>query len=133
MKILFLFFLLIPNHVLSFSYEKKKCRWTEKYEVHVVNSLPQNSAMLRLHCASGNDDLGYHDLSVNQDFQWSFCTRFFGTTLFFCHLWWGSKNKEFEVFNTDWQERCGNDICDWAAKSDGIYFNGEKLYDWQDN
>ncbi|PIN24458.1 hypothetical protein CDL12_02809 [Handroanthus impetiginosus] len=132
MKILLLFLLLIPNHLLSFSYEKKRC-WTQKYEVHIVNSLPQNSPTLRLHCASGNDDLGYHDLLVNQDFQWSFCDKFFGGTLFFCHLWWGSKNKGFEVFNTHWEGRCRNYICDWVAKSDGIYFNREKLYDWQDN
>ncbi|KAG9148501.1 hypothetical protein Leryth_023614 [Lithospermum erythrorhizon] len=53
------------------------------WKVHVINRLPPNSGTSRVHCASGDDELGYRYLKVNEDFNWSF-----GKTLFFCHFWW---------------------------------------------
>ncbi|KAK4489713.1 hypothetical protein RD792_000347 [Penstemon davidsonii] len=91
--------------------------------------------MLRLHCASGDDDLGFHTTPVNFDFKWHFCDNFWGNTLFFCHLWWGSKNISFDVFKSSMDYDCGPD-CYWEVKSDGIYFSVnpteylEKKYSW---
>lgn len=62
----------------------------EYWEVHVLNHLPDNTNPLRLHCQSRDDDLGFHSISQQQDFNWHFCENFFHTTLFFCHLWWNS-------------------------------------------
>ncbi|CAI9759773.1 unnamed protein product [Fraxinus pennsylvanica] len=62
---------------------KLKCHITKKCEVHTVNNLPRT---LTLHCASGDDDLGFHNLTINNDFHGKFCESYLGVTLFFCHL-----------------------------------------------
>lgn len=116
-------------HVAAF------CVLTARYEVQVFNELSPTSSPLLLHCASRNDDIGQHILYANQNLKWHFCGRLFGRTLFFCHLWWGSKYQAFDVFNSGWANFCFHGICTWEAKSDGIYFQYEsglkKIYDWK--
>ncbi|KAL7148156.1 hypothetical protein ABFS83_06G159200 [Erythranthe nasuta] len=134
--VLLIFAMFILLHA-SFS-EGRRCIFTKKVTVRVSNFLPPNSAPLVLHCASGDNDLGNHTLSVNQNFEWSFCTNFIWTgSLFFCHLWWGPKNVAFESFNQEDYVRCTVNVFWWSAKSDGIYFtcdgsplNSTKKYDW---
>ncbi|GFQ03566.1 hypothetical protein PHJA_002500400 [Phtheirospermum japonicum] len=122
--------------------------------VYVVNNLPPNS-LLNLHCQSKDDDLGDHTLAVNQvfnwsfyddlgnktlrvneNFHWTFCQNFFGRTLFFCHFYWGSKQRVFTVFKTNPFK--GSYVTHyWLAKKDGFYFSNDnvtqtftKKYDW---
>ncbi|PIN24465.1 hypothetical protein CDL12_02816 [Handroanthus impetiginosus] len=109
--------------------------WTWKHEVHITRYLPPNSSSLKLHCASKNDDLGYHTLSKNQDFHWSFCENIIPNTLFFCHL--GSKEKAFNAFKTKWTRRAESKHY-WLAKSDVIYYYDDlsqtteiKRFDWE--
>ncbi|KAG5588363.1 hypothetical protein H5410_048797, partial [Solanum commersonii] len=102
----------------------KACFLTNRFEVHVINNLPSNASLLKIHCASGDDDLGDHYLAVNQEFKWSFCQALAWTTLFFCHFWWDSKSKVFNVF--DDPVHCVEDgllpkittQCAWVVKSD---------------
>ncbi|KAL0403525.1 UNVERIFIED_CONTAM: hypothetical protein Sradi_1993300 [Sesamum radiatum] len=117
-------------------FQALSCRIVRGYTIHVVNKLPPNSN-LSLRCASGDDDLGFHTIPVNDDFHWHFCDSWTGVTLFFCHLYWGSKHVAFDVFRSKWSDRCGLD-CYWEARSDGIYFSGkfppdklEKKHDWR--
>ncbi|XP_073049452.1 S-protein homolog 24-like [Primulina eburnea] len=133
MKALILLFVLVFNlHVnASFALEYKRHCFTKRYYVYVANKLPSGSS-LTLHCASKDDELGYHTLAVNENFHWTFCDSFLLNTLFFCHLWWGSKNIAFEAFYSELGKDCGRDaICYWQAESDGIYFRGSKTYDWE--
>ncbi|KAL3620421.1 hypothetical protein CASFOL_035333 [Castilleja foliolosa] len=104
--------------------------------IHMLNSLPSNSPPLSLRCKSKDDDLGYHTVAVNQDFHWSFCENIFGRTLFFCHLYWGSKQSVFDVFHSKDVKAPMFDFW-WAARSDGIYFcyyndtaHFDKTFDW---
>lgn len=115
------------------------CFATTKHHVRILNNLDPNSTSLKIHCASGDDDLGYHTLSTNQIFEWSFCKNFVSTTLFFCHFWSGSKDKAFKVFDEKFFTRSTHDAW-WVAKSDGIYFSDyrqpsplTKKYDWNHN
>ncbi|KAK4435875.1 S-protein2 [Sesamum alatum] len=123
--------------------QDKKCFLTQKYTVHIENHLPWSSHVhpLHLHCASKDDDLGYHNLTPFGEFSWSFCKNFWDSTLFFCHLWWnslnGTKHKGFNVFDRRWAARCISGSCYWAANGEGIEFTGhdppinwEKIYDW---
>lgn len=122
---------------IQFQASAHPCVFVPRFEVHVFNNLPPGRPLL-IHCASGNDELGYHNLNVNQSFHWDFCQTIAGTTIFFCHFWWGSKEKTFEVFDALWKDKCSSGFCVWAAKSDGIYFNGDnptrpattKVCDW---
>ncbi|KAL3627740.1 hypothetical protein CASFOL_029103 [Castilleja foliolosa] len=95
--------------------------------IHVVNNLPSNSQQLKLRCQSADDDLGYHTLSINQEFEWSFCENVVGSTLFFCHLYWGSKQRVFDVFRSNMFVRSRHTQYYWVAKSDGIYSSHSKV------
>ncbi|KAI5658992.1 hypothetical protein M9H77_27785 [Catharanthus roseus] len=98
------------------------------YTIYVVNGLPDNSHLLRVHCFSGDDDLGYHDLKVNENIHWTFTPNRFGTTKFYCHLWWNDKERGFGAYTRRIAEfYCNNrstgigGLCWWLPKSDGIY------------
>ncbi|KAL7109377.1 hypothetical protein ACP275_06G171600 [Erythranthe tilingii] len=122
------------------SFQAYACFWGKKvsYTVHVVNNLPPNTDQLVVHCASKNDELGYYNLTTKHDFHFHFCKKP-KATLFFCHLWWGNKNKAFEVFNARWDpDICVDHTCYWEAQGDGIYFSGTwppgdlaKAYNWE--
>ncbi|KAK4403929.1 hypothetical protein Sango_0761500 [Sesamum angolense] len=130
-KNFFILFLLTSNLLQALS-----CHIVREYTIHVVNKLPPNS-ILSLHCASGDDDLGTHTVLVNGDYNWKLCDTWTGVTLFFCHLYWDSKQVAFDAFRSKWSDRCGL-ACYWEARSDGIYFSEkfppeklEKKHDWQ--
>ncbi|KAK4411643.1 hypothetical protein Sango_0237300 [Sesamum angolense] len=114
-----------------------------KYEVHVVNNLPERSPSLFVHCASKDQELINSTLSVHADYNWHFTMKFGATTIFFCRFWWGSKDKSFEVFNSkisylcDWDGEIKDGICAWSVQEDGFYFANQiqprglrKMYGW---
>ncbi|KAF3637812.1 putative glutamate receptor 3.6-like [Capsicum annuum] len=123
-NIIFLLLILVTPPYLLLA---KKCFLSNKYEVHVINNLTSDSPHLKIHCASKNDDLGYHYPAIYEDFNWSFCQPVFGKTLYFCHFWWNLKEKSFIVFN-DYQF-CVSDStipnpknnCKWEVRPDGFY------------
>ncbi|OIT28050.1 hypothetical protein A4A49_59712, partial [Nicotiana attenuata] len=120
---IFLLFLITPLN-LSIA---KKCIFSKKFEVHVINKLPSDSPQLQIHCASKNNDLGDNNVAIDEDFNWSFCESFLDRTLFFCHFWWGSQNKVFNVFDDPYYcVKHGANInvlnyCKWEVRPDGFY------------
>ncbi|KAL8051760.1 hypothetical protein ABFX02_06G169600 [Erythranthe guttata] len=103
--------------------------------IHVVvaNSLPPNSDPLLLHCASKNDDLGFHTVTINQTFSFSFCVIPWAT-LFYCDFAWGLKRAHAVVYDVNWKghSHCGGSrTCYWEARGDGLYLTGVKRFDWQ--
>lgn len=109
--------LLHPTHTSA-------CLFYERH-IHVVSNLPQNSPhVLKLRCASRDKELGVHYLQPNQEFQFGFCVNPFAT-LYFCHLWWGQKEKAFNVYSVDTKKWCNGLLklhCTWLVWKDGIYF-----------
>lgn len=94
-----------------------------KLHVDIFNRLPSNVPSLRLRCQSKDNDLGYHDLAVNQMYSFKFMMNFWGTTLFFCHFWWGGKQAVFNVFDFDIEGEVGAlDSYVYEARPDGFYF-----------
>ncbi|GFP91821.1 hypothetical protein PHJA_001326100 [Phtheirospermum japonicum] len=118
MKITFLSFIVLFN---IFNVSARKCIFTRKVAVYVNNRLDPKSPSLKIHCASKNDDLGNHIIYAGREYSWTFCENFLPTTLFFCHLWWGSKQKAFEAFKETWFELKPLNFY-WYAYPDGIYF-----------
>ncbi|KAI5648333.1 hypothetical protein M9H77_34338 [Catharanthus roseus] len=99
-----------------------------QYDAYIVNGLPDNSQNFRAHIFSGDDDLGYHDLKVNEKFRWHFRMSYFGNTKFYAHFWWGNnKERSFAVFDKHLAPICGEvgnatiNICWWLVKKDGFY------------
>ena len=117
----------------SFGIEKRRgCSFTNYHEVHVINDLspnsdaPDSSHPLMVHCASADNDLGYHFLPAQREFNWSFCVNIVQSTLFFCELSWHSIiSKSFHVYDRDIGFTC-DVTCNWIAKHDGIYFSGNR-------
>lgn len=104
------------------------------FEIHVTDRIRQGS--LRIHCASGDDDLGYHNLYNGQEIMWKFNPDIFGRTIYFCHFWWGKQSKRFDVYN----KRTEDQYVYWLATRDGFYYadhnapfpsdQWSKKYDW---
>ncbi|PIN06704.1 hypothetical protein CDL12_20735 [Handroanthus impetiginosus] len=132
---IFLLFLLIKIEI--FNADARRCVFADE-KVHIINRLPSNSSRLKVHCQSKDDDLGYHILKPNDDYNWSFCDNIFATSLFFCHLWWGKKDIAFDAFKARWFEGERDQVY-WVAKKDGIYYTDvrpiegflEKKFNWK--
>ncbi|KAK6790178.1 hypothetical protein RDI58_013978 [Solanum bulbocastanum] len=134
--ILLIIFLYITN-----AYEGALVGKQEAYiEVHVVDALPNNDIPLTFHCASKDDDLGYHHPKVGDDFHFHFYPKLFGHTLFFCHFWWGKKDAAFDVYtyelgiNCSWGQSA-IEYCYWKVQEDGFYmgpslYEVKKMHDW---
>ena len=94
-----------------------------RYTVHVINGLKNET--LQAHCKSKDDDIGLHQIDVNEQFQWSFRVNFWDSTLFWCTMWWTGGQRLIEVFPTDDNKflytDCGDKNCRWMGKEDGIY------------
>ncbi|GAV70659.1 Self-incomp_S1 domain-containing protein, partial [Cephalotus follicularis] len=98
----------------------------KKYHVRVVNLLSGNTN-LDVHCKSADDDIGLHSLPNHGDtYEFGFHLNFFGTTLFFCNLWYGKFKVVFDAFITKETfilKQCGDNVCIWEAQDDGIYLH----------
>ncbi|XP_058195262.1 S-protein homolog 5-like [Rhododendron vialii] len=93
---------------------------------HIISGVPNNLMPLRAHCQSKDDDLGMHMLNNGQSFNRRFTINFWGTTLFFCHFYWGSHNTSFDVFNATIADRNWDFPrydCYWVARPDGFYLS----------
>lgn len=108
------------------------CFLHQRYQVQIIDDLPSDAPQLKLHCASEDDDFGIKFLSSTQNFTWSFCENFWGTTLYHCHFWWSSKDREFDVFNEPWyciHKGVVNDdyilTCAWVVRPEGFYLGTE--------
>ncbi|KAF8015041.1 hypothetical protein BT93_H0742 [Corymbia citriodora subsp. variegata] len=69
------------------------------FPVHVLitNKLP-GGVMLRVHCKSKDDDLGFRNIAPNQSWGFKFKPNGF-TTLFFCSMQWPGHFHYFNVYN----------------------------------
>ncbi|KAM3357030.1 hypothetical protein P3S68_023745 [Capsicum galapagoense] len=120
--------------LLSFSHRIEAGLRKKSYLVSIINNLKNSSVKLKIRCQSKENDLGYHNLSYNQSFDFQFEEHLFHKTLFFCHFWWPPKQNVFDVFNN--ANRCikhgpvHTHTCIWLANVDGFYLNGVKMHDW---
>ncbi|XWS47085.1 hypothetical protein CRYUN_Cryun14cG0123100 [Craigia yunnanensis] len=92
------------------------------WHIHAVNGMSHNKVLF-LHCKSGNNDLGIHNLTVGTEFNWKFKPQVFGKTLFWCYM---ASNNVHASFNVFWRDdvlfyKCNYKNCFWIAKDDGVY------------
>lgn len=119
--------------ILSFLFQNvnsTSCILFNYMQVHVYNDLPNET--LFVHCKSKDDDLGVHYVKAKQDYNYDFCYKPY-STLFTCHVQWGKNTVTFEAYNGKWyfKSPCAPHECKWAAKTDGLYLQGLKKYDWK--
>ncbi|KAF5739407.1 hypothetical protein HS088_TW12G00612 [Tripterygium wilfordii] len=109
-----------------------------KTHVVIVNGFATD--MLHIKCRSRDDDLGFHNLSVGQNFEFTFHPNFWHSTRIWCNFWWNGGHQSGDVYWWDHrfpQDYCVSDRhCTWKAQEDGIYsYNAakgifEKWYSW---
>lgn len=86
---------------------------------YVVNKLTEP---LNARCQSGDKDLGNRTIAATNELSWDFCNNLFGRTLWFCHLYWGSKDKVFDVYNSKLAKKyCVNNECGRLEQMVSIY------------
>ncbi|GER28946.1 plant self-incompatibility protein S1 family [Striga asiatica] len=110
--------------LFTYIFLTKGC-FTDEYEVHLINRLPY--PRLKFHCASGDNELGYHKVVPNFDFHWKFCENIWKKTLYFCHLWWEDKEIAFDIFTSKHSNRCRISECFWEARKDGFRIQGSNF------
>ncbi|KAL7145205.1 hypothetical protein ABFS83_07G065000 [Erythranthe nasuta] len=111
-----IFFLILLSLNFCHEIEAKK-----RHLVKIYNRMPQGTPALTVHCASKDDDFGNRSLSTGQDFNWSFRTNFWGTTLFFCRFWWGRKTIAFDVFDAAWEASGFHHTYTYVVNKDGAF------------
>ncbi|CAL0301784.1 unnamed protein product [Lupinus luteus] len=85
--------------------------------VHLKNNLG-DGVNLQVHCKSGDDDLGVHNVTHGADYEFQFRVNIFGTTQFFCGLVWNNKLHYIDAYiHKRDKQRCGPD-CFWTIKQD---------------
>lgn len=105
----------------------------EPVVVHIISRVP---GPLRFRCQSGDDDLGNHTISNGQEYKWKFSPNIFRTTLFFCHFYWNSKDKSFNVYDmknidVDCDSKASFDLqCYWEGRPEGFYLSNDNQT-WQ--
>ncbi|CAK9329256.1 unnamed protein product [Citrullus colocynthis] len=100
--------------------------------VNIKNTLKGNY-QLTVHCKSGDDDLGVHQLSPLASYSFTFRPNFWGRTLFFCGFQWpGSSLHYFDIYkDIRDRQRCNDTLCLWNVDEHNIcLFNYiTKMYD----
>ncbi|EEF45213.1 conserved hypothetical protein [Ricinus communis] len=61
------------------------CSPLKKYHVRIINNL-EDTYDLYLYCKSGDDDLGFHELKINDQYHFTFRENLWGTTLYWCNF-----------------------------------------------
>lgn len=99
-------------------------------QVRIINGF--SSQNVYVHCRSANEDIGLHLLTPGNDIRWEFHINFSGTTLFYCHAWWGNEYQWFDAFKIDYlfTKKCDSE-CFWRLSEDGIYQHNEKKEAWE--
>lgn len=101
-----------------------------KVRVLIINNL-SGGLDLTVHCKSKNDDLGFHLLPPQGQYQFTFRPKFlWRTTLFFCSFQWNGGFHYFDIYD---QKRdmdvCRN--CMWSIVQDGPcrFSDSRKVFD----
>ncbi|KAL5757216.1 hypothetical protein ACOSQ2_021962 [Xanthoceras sorbifolium] len=114
-------FLVVLTFLTTFNTENFAAALFEIEKVVVRNSLGPGETM-RIHCKSGNVDLGEHSLSNDESFEFSFTISWW--TMYRCNLYWDNDRRyeEIHVFDVSRQDHefC-RPKCGWKIKQDGAY------------
>lgn len=124
--LMMIIFFFSSSSMLFFSFVQKTDA-TTPYTVHIYNAISSDPNLITVHCFSGNDDLHYHNLTQNQNFDWSFQENIGYTTEFFCHFWWKSDLEgKFSAFNHHLAiTNCKNRHCFWIVRETGFYLTDD--------
>ncbi|XP_019245190.1 PREDICTED: uncharacterized protein LOC109225053 [Nicotiana attenuata] len=138
-ELLFYIFLLISSAQLI-PYVHGDFLWGQDVDVILKNELHVPATV---RCKSSDDDLGEHQVWPSNTYKFSFKTNFWGTTLFWCKVWYKKypesnsyTEASFEVYSAEKHPEHCDRICTWELLDSGIYsydpYNNRSIkeYDW---
>lgn len=103
--------------IICSTYAFTSCDASPTNHVTVANVIPGST--IRVHCYSGDDDLGFHQLGYLEPLSWSFHHSALGNTKFFCTITTNNDSGNYCVYKDKYMaERCGLD-CVWQVRADG--------------
>lgn len=108
------------------------CPTSCKEGVHIFSGVPNDKPTpLQVRCQSADDDIGLHTLYMGQELTWRFRPSFFKTTLYWCHFYWGAKQRSFAVYDPKIVSRCpgaASRFCEyyWVARPTGFKLSFDK-------
>ncbi|KAK9671942.1 hypothetical protein RND81_12G065500 [Saponaria officinalis] len=93
-----------------------------KYYVYIDNKITTYKNTVGIRCQSGDEDIGFKYLKDNDDkYNFNFRLNFWGTTLYFCHFYWGRSDFSYVVFDMGSYEECRDGASYWEIREDGLY------------
>ncbi|CAN1137976.1 S-protein homolog 74 [Linum perenne] len=100
----------------------KPAEATDATEVHIVNELTDDKKAMRVHCKSGDVDLGIHDVPKASEYQWSIKNTNTKAP-YTCGISANDKELVFKAYFEDAElmRRVNNNNSYWVVKDDGIY------------
>ncbi|WJX29874.1 hypothetical protein P8452_18473 [Trifolium repens] len=104
--------------------------------VNIVNTLEGNLD-LTVHCKSADDDLGVHLLHHGDNYGFSFGTKIFGRTQFYCSFRWINELHYFDIYieSSVYSPDC--DYCNWHITKAGPCYIQDSVqpafYSWNKN
>ncbi|CAN1137978.1 S-protein homolog 74 [Linum perenne] len=92
-------------------------------EVHILNELKDDKKAMRVHCKSGSQDLGIHDVPKGSEYQWSIKNTNTMATPYTCGVSANDKELVFKAYFEDAEllRRVNDNNSYWVVKDDGIY------------
>ncbi|GAB6025299.1 hypothetical protein CHUAL_010716 [Chamberlinius hualienensis] len=81
---------------------------------------------LDVQCKSGDDDLGRRTLKDQEGYAFSFKENIWGSTHFWCDVWWNGKHKYFPAYG----EGAPKGSMNYDIYGYGFYRNGNKFQNW---
>lgn len=64
--------------------------------VYIIDGIEKKTHPLKFHCASGNDDLGWHYPHLGSNFKFSFRSSVFTETIFFLSFLLGTRKSGWQ-------------------------------------
>ncbi|KAL4032857.1 hypothetical protein IC575_005940 [Cucumis melo] len=87
--------------------------------VNITNALTSKD-QLTVHCKSGDDDLGVHQLQPLGGYAFTFRPNFIGTTLFYCTFHWPGWSHSFDIYKDSRDRNRCNGLCLWIVGEQGV-------------
>ncbi|EPS72827.1 hypothetical protein M569_01935 [Genlisea aurea] len=128
-SILLLLFLLVSSRIVVL--EAGLCP-LGRFNVTIFNNLPpeiggSGDNIVVTWCKSGDRDIGDRYLDSGDYFSFDFCKHVFPNIVYFCHFYWGKKDKAIEVFRQKFITYDHQFV--WRVKTDGFYMSHNPLWD----
>ncbi|GKV23318.1 hypothetical protein SLE2022_241330 [Rubroshorea leprosula] len=100
----------------------------DRRTVYIANDM-QPGEKLKVHCKSGDKDIGVMEVEYGQVYKFQFNVNIWGTTLYYCYVFWKDKGVSFDAYRHSRDaKKCF--VCNWSFSLDGAYWWDVQQRQW---